>query len=80
LLLEEQPKNILESLHLLGLSQRETEVLALVIQGKTNNSIAHLLKISPSTIRKHLESIYGKLAASSRTEAITKALGRLGFL
>jgi DNA-binding CsgD family transcriptional regulator len=80
LLLEEQPKNILESLHLLGLSQRETEVLALVIQGKTNNSIACLLKISPSTIRKHLESIYGKLAASSRTEAITKALGRLGFL
>jgi DNA-binding CsgD family transcriptional regulator len=80
LLLEEQTTNILDSLHLLGLSQRETEVLALIIQGKTNNSIASLLKISPSTIRKHLENIYNKLEANSRTEAITKALGRLGFL
>jgi DNA-binding CsgD family transcriptional regulator len=80
LLLEEQTKNILDSLYLLGLTQRETAVLALVIQGKNNNSIARILKISPSTTRRHLESIYGKLAASSRTEAITKALGRLGFL
>jgi DNA-binding CsgD family transcriptional regulator len=80
LLLEEQSKSLLSSLKLLGLSQRETEVLALVIQGKNNKAIARLLGISPSTTRRHLESIYHKLAASSRTEAITKALGRLGFL
>ncbi|WP_310422987.1 helix-turn-helix transcriptional regulator [Chamaesiphon sp. VAR_48_metabat_135_sub] len=80
LLLEEQTLSSLNSLELLGLSQRETEVLALVIQGKNNKAIALQLSVHQSTIRKHLENIYRKLGVSSRTEAIAQALGKLGFL
>jgi DNA-binding CsgD family transcriptional regulator len=80
LLMEEQTLSSLNSLELLGLSQRETEVLALVIQGKNNKTIAVQLSVHQSTIRKHLENIYRKLGVSSRTEAIAQALGKLGFL
>jgi DNA-binding CsgD family transcriptional regulator len=79
LLLEEQTLSSLNALALLGLSQRETEVLALVIQGKDNKAIASQLSVSPSTIRKHLEHIYAKWEAKSRTEAIAQALAKLGL-
>ena len=79
LLLEEQTLSSLNSLALLGLSQRETEVLALVIQGKDNNAVASKLSVYPSIIRKHLENIYNKWGVKSRTEAIAHALAKLGF-
>lgn len=79
LILEEQTPSLLNSLELLGLSQRETEVLAWVIQGKDNKSIATTMDISISTVRKHLENIYPKLGVQSRTEAIFQALQKLGF-
>jgi DNA-binding CsgD family transcriptional regulator len=80
LLLEEQTLSSLNLLELLGLSQRETEVLAWVIQGKDNKKIAAQLSIHPSTVRKHLENIYRKLGVQSRTEAISQVLAKLGFL
>jgi DNA-binding CsgD family transcriptional regulator len=70
----------LNSLKLLELSQRETEVLTLVIQGKNNKAIAAQMNVGISTVRKHLENIYQKLDVQSRTEAIAHALERLGFL
>jgi DNA-binding CsgD family transcriptional regulator len=79
LLLAEQTLSSLNTLALLGLSQRETEVLALVIQGKDNKAIASQLSVSPSTIRKHLEHIYSKWGVKSRTEAIAQALAKLGL-
>ncbi len=79
LLLEEQTLSSLTSLSLLGLSQRETEVLALVMQGKDNKTIAAQLNVHPSTIRKHLEHIYSKWDVKSRTEAIAQALAKLGL-
>ncbi len=79
LLLSEQTLSSLNSLELLGLSQRETEVLGLVMQGKDNKSIASQLSIHSSTVNKHLENIYPKLGAQSRTEAIAQALEKLGF-
>lgn len=79
LLLEEQTLSSLNSLALLGLSQRETEVFALMIQGKDNKMIASQLCVYPSTIRKHLENIYRKWGVKSRTEAIAHALAKLGF-
>jgi DNA-binding CsgD family transcriptional regulator len=79
LLLEEQTLSSLNSLALLGLSQRETEVLALVMQGKDNKTIASQLSVHPSTIRKHLEHIYTKWGIKSRTEAIAQALAKLGL-
>jgi DNA-binding CsgD family transcriptional regulator len=80
LLLEEQKPSLLNSLAILGLSQRETEVLAWVLQGKDNQLIATQLNIGISTVRKHLENIYRKLGVQSRTEASVSALTKLGFL
>ncbi len=67
-------------LELPELSQRENEVLALVLQGRTNKAIAIQLDISISTIRKHLEHIYHKLGVQSRTEAIAQVLNRSRLL
>jgi len=80
LLLEEQTLSLLKLLELLRLSQRETEVLFWVIQGKDNKAIAKQLDVHISTVRKHLESIYRKLGVQSRTEAIAQALEKLGVL
>jgi DNA-binding CsgD family transcriptional regulator len=80
LLLEEQTLSPMNSLALLGLSQRETEVLAWIMQGKDNKTIATHLGVNVSTVRKHLESIYGKFGVHSRTEAIAQALEKLGIL
>jgi DNA-binding CsgD family transcriptional regulator len=80
LLLEEQTCSCLQSLALLGLSQRETEVLSWVMQGKDNKTIASHLNIHISTVRKHLENIYLKWDVQSRTEAIAQALEKLGLL
>jgi DNA-binding CsgD family transcriptional regulator len=80
LLLEEKILSPLNSLALLGLSQRETEVLAWIMQGKDNKTIATHLGVNVSTVRKHLESIYSKFGVHSRTEAIAQALAKLGLL
>ena len=79
LLLTEQTLSSLNSLALLGLSQRETEVLKLIIQGKDNRAIAALLGVNISTIRKHLENTYTKFRVKSRAEAIAYALAKLGL-
>jgi DNA-binding CsgD family transcriptional regulator len=80
LMLEEQTLSSLNSLEILGLTQRETEVLALIIQGSNNQVIATQMNITISTVRKHLENIYLKLGVKSRTEAIAQTLAKLGFL
>jgi DNA-binding NarL/FixJ family response regulator len=80
LLLEEQTLSLSNSLDLLGLSQRETEILFWIMQGKDNKAIATQLTVGPSTVGKHLESIYRKLGVQSRTEAIAQALTKLGVL
>ncbi len=78
LLLEEQSLSLLNSLELLGLSQREAEVLHWVMRGKDNQTIAKHLNVHISTVRKHLESVYRKFDVQSRTEAIAQALEKLG--
>ena len=52
-----------------GLTAREVEVLRLVAEGLTNEQVAARLVISPRTVEKHLESIYGKLQVTSRAAA-----------
>lgn len=79
LLLEEQTLSLVNALARLGLTPRETDVLALVMQGKDNKSIATEMNIGTSTVRKHLEHIYGKLGVQSRMEASAKSLTALGF-
>ncbi len=80
LLLEEQLLSLAPSLTLLGLSQRETELLDWLIQGKDTDAIAQEMGISKATVRKHLENLYRKLGVTSRSEAIAHALGKLGLL
>ena len=80
LLAEEGILSIIVALELLGLTKREGEILAGLIRGQSNQEIAAELEISLGTVRKHLESIYGKLGVQRRTEAISVALSRLGYL
>ena len=54
---------------LLRLTPRERVVLARAAAGETNIVIAQALFVSPGTVRKHLEHIYGKLEVRTRTEA-----------
>ena len=54
------------------LTERETQILHLVAEGRTNTSIAHALQVSPRTIAKHLEHIYRKLGVSSRAAAVSR--------
>ena len=56
-----------------GLTARETEVLALVAQGKTNRAIATELFISEKTVASHLNHIFTKLGLSSRSAATAYA-------
>jgi LuxR family maltose regulon positive regulatory protein len=55
------------------LSPRELEVLELVAQGKTNQEVGEELFISLSTVKKHLNNLFGKLTARNRTEALRRA-------
>ncbi|MEI6778141.1 MAG: LuxR C-terminal-related transcriptional regulator, partial [Chloroflexales bacterium] len=55
------------------LSSRELEVLALVAAGLSNQDIASRLIVSISTVKKHINNIYGKLDVLSRTQAIKRA-------
>ena len=56
-----------------GLTSAESEVLCLVAAGLTAVAIGHLRRTSPRTVRKHLESIYGKLGYHDRLQAVSYA-------
>jgi ATP/maltotriose-dependent transcriptional regulator MalT len=56
------------------LTPREIQVLALVADGLSNKAIAGSLGVSDETIKFHLGSIFGKLGASNRTDAVRRAL------
>lgn len=57
-----------------GLSQRELEVLRLLVRGLTNRQIAEQLDISPKTAGHHVQHIYNKLGVSSRAAATLFAM------
>ena len=61
------------------LSEREYEVLRLLVQGKTNPEIAQQLTISVGTVKIHVEHILAKLRVSDRTQAAVRAI-ELGLL
>ncbi|WP_135256069.1 response regulator [Thermus caldilimi] len=62
-----------------SLTSREEEVLRLLAQGLSVKEVAKALGLSPDTVKDHLESLYGKLLARNRVEALEKAR-YLGFL
>jgi DNA-binding CsgD family transcriptional regulator len=51
------------------LTRRESEILELVAEGRTNGEIAERFWVSPLTVRKHLENVYAKLGVHTRTAA-----------
>jgi RNA polymerase sigma factor (sigma-70 family) len=58
---------------LFDLSERETDILKLLVNGKEYKEIAELLHISPFTVRNHTTKIYSKLHVNSKAEAISLA-------
>jgi NarL family two-component system response regulator LiaR len=56
------------------LTEREMEVLRLVVQGQSNQQIADGLVISVATVKAHISSILAKLQVASRAEAIAFAM------
>ena len=61
------------------LSPRESEILALLCEGKSYKMIAGALYLSQETVHSHLKSIYRKLNVNSRAEAAVEA-ARLGLV
>lgn len=57
-----------------GLTEREREVLAEIVNGKSNKEIAVYLGMSPHTVKTHVTNIIQKLAVTDRTQAAVKAI------
>ena len=55
-----------------GLTAREIEVLRLIADGLSNHEIAGRLIITVSTVKWHLNNLFGKLAVHSRTQALAQ--------
>lgn len=58
------------------LSERELDILRLIAAGRSNQEIANLLVIAVSTVKSHINNLYGKLGTNRRTEAIAIARDR----
>lgn len=58
----------------LDLTEREREVLTLMVEGLSNTQIAGRLGVSSSTIKSHVSNILSKFGVASRTEAVALAL------
>jgi DNA-binding NarL/FixJ family response regulator len=53
-----------------GLTDRESEILALITQGKSNAEVATLTYLSPNTVKSYIRTIYRKIDVTSRTQAV----------
>lgn len=56
------------------LTERELQVLELIVAGQTNTEIAKQLYLSLGTVKTHIRNVFSKLSASDRTEAAVRAL------
>jgi DNA-binding NarL/FixJ family response regulator len=75
----DSPTRALSSSPIQSLTPREIEVLGMLALGLGNKIIAKRLGISEHTVKFHISSIFQKLNASSRTEAVTLG-ARLGLI
>ncbi len=79
---ETTPKSMLEkkngTLRELGLSERQIEVLSLMVQGLPNKLIARKLALSEPTVKSHVTAALRALNVGNRTQAVL-AVGRLGY-
>lgn len=56
----------------LKLSSREAEIIGLIAAGHSNGRIAEQLFVAEKTVKNHINRIYGKLGAASRSDAIER--------
>jgi DNA-binding NarL/FixJ family response regulator len=61
------------------LTERESEILALITQGRSNAEVAETTYLSPNTVKSYVRTIYRKIGAASRTQAVLWGV-RHGFL
>ena len=61
----------------LGLTERQVDVLALMMQGKSNKAICRVLHLAEPTVKKHVTAILTALQVTNRIEAVI-AIGQLG--
>lgn len=54
-----------------GLTERETEILRLILEGKTNQELSRELYITVGTVKAHVHSIFGKLEVTRRSQLMT---------
>src|SRR5712672_13279 len=62
----------------LGLTERQLDVLSLMMQGKSNKAICRVLNLAEPTVKNHVTAILKALEVSNRTEAVI-AVGKLGW-
>ena len=62
----------------LGLTERQVDVLSLMMQGKSNKAICRVLNLAEPTVKNHVTAILKALGVSNRTEAVI-AVGELGW-
>ena len=55
------------------LTEREHEILRLIAAGYSNQAIADQLVVAVSTVKKHINNLYGKLEVQTRTQALVRA-------
>jgi DNA-binding NarL/FixJ family response regulator len=60
--------------HLNSLSERETEIVKLIAEGRSNREISESLGLSEKTIKNHISRIFAKLHITARTQAVVHAI------
>jgi DNA-binding NarL/FixJ family response regulator len=53
-----------------GLTDRESEILALITQGKSNADVVRLTYLSPNTVKSYIRTLYRKIEVTSRSQAV----------
>ncbi len=64
--------NVSRAARPLGLSSREAEIMSLIAEGHSNGQIAARLVLAEKTVKNHVNRIYAKLGADSRSTAIVR--------
>ncbi|MCP4725163.1 MAG: helix-turn-helix transcriptional regulator, partial [bacterium] len=67
-------KTLSEVIHKYKITQRESEIIDLILQGKSNKEINDILHLSLNTVRNHIYNVYQKLGVNSRTQMINLIL------
>ena len=62
--------------HAMAPTEREAEILELLVKGLSNHEIAETLHVSQSTVKNHLHAIFSKLGVQSRSQAVSEAIRR----